>query len=170
MIRAAISGHRPEKLPDKQFVRQALSDVFLILGPEEITQGCAAGVDLISARVAWIHGLPYRAAKPWGNHKARMGGSSGFKISDAEAYDWMIENATEVINVTGIEDYPGPWAYFRRNHWMVDNTDFVIAVWDGSKSGTSETVEYAQAQGKKVYRIDPVTQRMGWYGSKTIPL
>lgn len=165
-MKVAISGHRPEKIPDKQFVRESLARAFAITEASEVTQGCAAGVDLISARVSWICGIPFRAAKPWGNHKARMGGSSGFRISDAEAYDWMIKNASEVVNVTGVEEYPGPWAYFKRNEWMVDNTDCLIAVWDGSKSGTEHTVKYAKSQGKRIFRIDPVTENMGWYGEQ----
>lgn len=166
----AITGHRPEKLPDKQLIREAISDAFSILEPSEIIQGCAAGVDLISARVAWIHGIPFTAAQPWGKHRARMGGSSGFKISDEQAYDWMIQNAKEIVNVTGLDDYPGPWAYFKRNEWMVDRAKFVLAVWDGSNSGTGHTVKYARSQGKSVWRIDPATGKMEWYDEKTASL
>ncbi len=43
----------------------------------------------------------------------------------------------------------------KRNRYMVDNSDIVIAVWDGrSGSGTGATVNYAKKQGKKVIIIE----------------
>lgn len=38
---------------------------------------------------------------------------------------------------------------------MVDKADMVIAVWNGSPSGTGKTVAYAKEQGKPVLMIDP---------------
>lgn len=40
---------------------------------------------------------------------------------------------------------------------MVDNADYVLAVWNGSHSGTGSTVNYAIRQGKPVIAINPVT-------------
>lgn len=40
---------------------------------------------------------------------------------------------------------------------MVENADFVLAVWDGSPSGTSMTVTYAHSLGKPVWILDPNT-------------
>ena len=37
--------------------------------------------------------------------------------------------------------------YQVRNEWMVDRTNLVIAVFNGQKSGTKNTVEYAKKQG-----------------------
>ena len=45
----------------------------------------------------------------------------------------------------------------KRNMYMGDRADRVIAVWDGSGSGTGNTVKYALSSGKPVYRIDPDT-------------
>lgn len=159
----AMTGHRPEKLPDTEWVLKTLIHEFESLSITKVIQGCASGTDLISAYAAHCLEIPYVAAKPWENHKGRMGGSSGFKNTDAKVYDLMIENASEIVNVTGEIDFPGNWAYFKRNEWMVDNAEFVVAVWDGSKSGTRHTVEYAQRQRKPVYRIDPMTKTVvGW--------
>lgn len=38
---------------------------------------------------------------------------------------------------------------------MVDLADMVIAVWDGSKGGTGNCVQYAQKKGKEFIRINP---------------
>lgn len=38
---------------------------------------------------------------------------------------------------------------------MVDNSNVVIAVWNGVKSGTGNTVRYAESRGKSIIIIDP---------------
>ena len=43
----------------------------------------------------------------------------------------------------------------KRNRYMVDNSDIVIAVWDGSSGGTELTVRYAEKTGKKILPILP---------------
>ena len=45
----------------------------------------------------------------------------------------------------------------KRNKYMVDNSQIVIAVWNGKPSGTANTVKYAREQGKTVIVIDPQT-------------
>jgi uncharacterized phage-like protein YoqJ len=48
-----------------------------------------------------------------------------------------------------------------QNEWMVDQSDLVIAVWDGSGSGTANCVKYALKSDKPVYRINPTDKSMG---------
>lgn len=43
----------------------------------------------------------------------------------------------------------------KRNEYMIDNSDFVIAVWDGRPSGTGNTVRYAESKDKNIIRINP---------------
>ena len=45
----------------------------------------------------------------------------------------------------------------KRNQYMVDCADVVLAVWNGEPSGTGQTVWYAKEKGKLVWRIDPAT-------------
>ena len=45
----------------------------------------------------------------------------------------------------------------KRNRYMVDSSDIIIAVWNGKPSGTGNTVRYAQEQEKTVIVIDPQT-------------
>ena len=46
----------------------------------------------------------------------------------------------------------------KRNRYMVDHADFIIAVCHGRPSGTGETVTYARGRnGKSIIVIDPVT-------------
>lgn len=43
----------------------------------------------------------------------------------------------------------------KRNRYMVDQADVLLAVWDGTPSGTGSTVQYAKTQGKTVWILDP---------------
>lgn len=51
-----------------------------------------------------------------------------------------------------------------RNIWMVDASNYVIAIWDGTKSGgTWNCIKYALSTGKLVFAIQAVGVR--WEGS-----
>ena len=52
------------------------------------------------------------------------------------------------------EEYK-PWLMQKRNEYMVDLADKVIAVWDSSKGGTANCVKYAEKVGKEIIRIEP---------------
>ena len=52
----------------------------------------------------------------------------------------------------------------KRNEYMVDNSDYVVAVWDGGRRRTGNTVEYAKTKGEGIVRIDPVTQKLSHFG------
>jgi len=43
----------------------------------------------------------------------------------------------------------------KRNAYMVDNSDIVIAVWNGSNSGTSHTVNYAKQKRRRIFILNP---------------
>ena len=43
----------------------------------------------------------------------------------------------------------------KRNEYMVEKSEIVIAVWDGSSSGTGYTVNVAKEKGKKIYVLNP---------------
>ena len=41
-----------------------------------------------------------------------------------------------------------------RNKYMIDNSDVLIAVWDGSPSGTKHAIDYAKEKNKEVIIIN----------------
>ncbi len=47
-----------------------------------------------------------------------------------------------------------------RNQYMVDSSYYIIAVWDGSASGTQNTIKYALSKEKFVICIDPVENKI----------
>lgn len=44
----------------------------------------------------------------------------------------------------------------KRNVYMVDNSDEVISVWNGSKGGTKNCIDYAKYKNRKITNIDPI--------------
>jgi len=49
-----------------------------------------------------------------------------------------------------------PRHYFIRNKQLVDNADYVVAIWDGVSKGTEWGINYAKRTGKRceVYTLD----------------
>ena len=45
----------------------------------------------------------------------------------------------------------------KRNQYMVDHAEIVLAVWNGNPSGTGQTVWYARETGKPVWIVRPDT-------------
>lgn len=152
----AITGHRPEKIPDFGFVDAQLRHAFNDFNASKVIEGQASGVDLHAAMVAYQMKIPYVAVRPWKNHKGRMGGSNGFRQSDEKVYDIAIANAFEVVDISDSATYPGPWIYQKRNEWMVDHADMVVSVWDGIEDGgTWNCIKYSRKMKKRVFNINP---------------
>lgn len=149
----SVTGHRPEDLPNVEWVYEALKEVITDNNVELLVQGMAAGVDLMSADACIELGVPFIAAKPWATHTPRK--------DDKDQYQRALENAVEVVNVNSATEYLGPWLYHNRNEYMVDRADTVIAVWTGKTSGgTYACVRYAKRQKKPIIQINPVTQEI----------
>lgn len=162
MVTVSITGHRPEAIDDMVWVRAAIKQAYADMRADKIIQGMAAGVDLWSAAEAWNSKIPFVAARPWSTHTAR--------IADRKAYEWVLANAIEVVNVSDALTFPGNFIYHTRNKYMVDNADAVLAVWDGSlKGGTYACFQYAVQQEKPIYRIDPKRKIVhGWIANNPL--
>lgn len=155
---ASITGHRPNRIPNKEYVEYQLTLAYKDLKIERVIQGMAAGVDLWSARMAYYSRIPYVAVRPWAGHTPSW--------EDKAMYNYAIEHADEIIIVNESEKFLGNWMYQRRNEWMVDHGDVVIAVWDGEpKGGTWNCIKYALDQDRKVWVIPPdpkENKNVGW--------
>jgi uncharacterized phage-like protein YoqJ len=156
-MKVGISGHRPEKIPSEDWVRSALRECYQVTRASVIYQGMASGVDLWSAREAWAMKIPYVCARPWSGHKPR--------IADRTEYSKTLLHASSVVDVSIFQDYPGAWIYFKRNQWIVDSVEALIAVWDGSSGGTAGCVEYANNNNVPVLQINPETREIKWLNS-----
>jgi uncharacterized phage-like protein YoqJ len=70
-------------------------------------------------------------------------------------YRTILAQADERVVLFG-QDYES-WKLLKRNHWMVEQSNLLIAVWNGKpgRSGTGACVRYAQSINREIDIIDP---------------
>ena len=143
----AVTGHRSEQCEDEEIVREKFRRVFESVQPDVVICGMANGTDLWAGDEARKAGIEGWAAKPWRGHAPRN--------DDKELYTQIIEAASRVVNVVEEEEYPGPWAYHKRNEWMVDHSTHVLAYLNPEKKngGTFACVKYANKVGRPVKNL-----------------
>ena len=85
-------------------------------------------------------------------NKIVSGGAIG---ADTLAFEWAIENNTEVLVFKPkYEDFPKKKRWMapkERNTTIVDNSDIVLAFWDMESNGTRDTINKSIKKGKKIY-------------------
>jgi uncharacterized phage-like protein YoqJ len=138
----AFTGHRPDKLggySSDAFVK--LKNLGLIIlqqtKPARVISGMALGWDMAVAYAAIKLKIPVTAAVPF------LGQESVWPKSSQDQYQAILNNCDLVVYVS-----PGGYTAEKmqiRNCWMVDASDHLIALWDGSAGGTQNCVRYAQA-------------------------
>jgi len=83
---------------------------------------------------------------------------------DVDRYELQKKHADIITFVDTVEGYEfkgvpvgeyHPAKMQLRNRYMCDNSSIVIAVWNGSKGGTANAVNYAKKQGKEIIIINP---------------
>lgn len=143
----AGTGHRPNKLGGYgqaatfRLYNTAVG-VLEDLQPTKVISGMALGWDQALALAALNNEVPYIAAVPF------MGQESVWPAQSQEQFRHLIKHAEELVVVcTGA--YAG-WKMQKRNQWMVDHCDKVIALWDGTAGGTANCVRYANTKGKEI--------------------
>lgn len=174
MLRIAFTGHRPEKLPGgydwnskkNQTLLNVIEKVVLYLTSKEqsfcIYTGGALGIDqMVASRFQNIESpknIYNHIAIPF--HKELY--CSKWKKPDQERYFKILRDADDVIQVDLIQHYNYKCleGYHKeklgqRNRYMVDNCHLLIAIWDGSPSGTKNCVDYALKCGKMIIMINP---------------
>lgn len=138
-MRIALTGHRSEDCRSEGDVRERIRGA-LSTAPEKVEAvicGMANGVDLWGGAEALDLGIPVIAAKPWAGH--------GPRVSDVALYERILREAVEIVDVDPSQDYPGPWAYHKRNEWMVDHATHVLGYYSGKgKGGTYSCLAYAK--------------------------
>lgn len=139
----AFTGHRPERMPYTYFnesIRHRLIDKLNELKPKGVIQGMARGFDILGAGVCYELGIRYVAAIPWKGH---INMSVDYQTAYNRAYKRVIISSEYTKDV-----------YLKRDYWMVDHADLVIAAYDGKPvGGTYKTIQYAESLGKVIYNI-----------------
>ena len=71
-------------------------------------------------------------------------------MTEKMRFNKIIKNA-DIVKEINNHYFTG--CYQVRNEWMVDRSNLVIAVFNGQKSGTKNTVDYAKRKGLKTINI-----------------
>lgn len=151
--RVCFTGHRPEKLNMTEGkVKSALLKEIMNSaenGFNVFISGMARGVDMWAAEIVLelkekFPDIKLIAAVPF----------EGFELK------WSKENKAQYNDILSKADFVkyicpkfSYSSYQTRNEWMVDHSAKVIAVWNGEKSGTKNTVDYANKCGVELVNI-----------------
>ena len=151
--RCCFTGHRPEKieLGEKEIkpllekaIDKAISEDFVTF----IT-GMAMGTDIWAAEIVLD-----RKKKNKNLHLICALPHSGFEnrrnFTEKIRFSKIIKKADLVKE---INDHYFTGCYQVRNEWMVDRSNLVIAVFNGQKSGTKNTVDYAIKKGININNV-----------------
>lgn len=154
-----VTGHRPNKLygydlNDQRWqkLKSQFKEILKEKRCDEAISGMALGVDTIFALAVLElkdegYDIKLHCAIPCKNQSCKWGKES------VNLYHFILSKA-DVVKLVSDEEYK-PYLMQRRNEYMVQRSDCVIAVWDGSKSGTGNCVRYAEKQGREIVRIEP---------------
>lgn len=148
-----FTGHRPEKLLIherqikimlKKEIQSAIAEDFTVF----IT-GMARGVDLWAARLV----LDFRRAYPQIKLICAVP-YEGFEKKWSQSWQALYHEVLEASD--GVKVFYSAFTYAafeKRNHWMVNHSARVIAVYTGQRGGTYNTIQYAKAQNVQVCMI-----------------
>ena len=151
--RVCFTGHRPEKLnkSEAEIVASLEREICAAIteGFQTFISGMARGVDIWAAEVVLRlrdNGAPIHliAASPY----------PGFERAWSPA--WQSRYASALAGADIVRFISPQYArgcFQRRNEWMVDHAGRVIAVFNGEKGGTKNTIAYAERQHVPVIYI-----------------
>lgn len=162
-IKACFTGHRPQNLPFrfnesdvrclkiKEQLEKIIRDLIVNYNVTYFISGMALGIDVYAAEIVLklkkeFPIIKLEAAIPCETQAVK------WKEADRDRYYSIIEKCDKE---TMLQAHYTADCMQKRNKYMVDNSKYVIAVWDGRPSGTGSTVRYAKEQGRLVYVIDP---------------
>lgn len=158
-MKICVTGHRPDKLygyklSDPKYVKlkERFKELLIQNNCTEAITGMALGADMVFALAVLelkkqSYDIKLHCAIPCRNHSCK------WTKSYQDLYNYIL-NKADIVKLVTDEDYK-PWLMQKRNEYMVDLADKVIAVWDGSKGGTYNCVKYAEKKGKEIIGILP---------------
>ncbi len=161
----AFTGHRPQSLPfgfdesDKRCtsLKSVMRDQIVALieneGVTHFITGMALGVDMYAAEIV----LDLKSKYPHITLESAI-------PCETQAIKWPVASRERYYNIaakcdkeTMLQREYTSDCMDKRNRYMVDHADYILAVWNGCPSGTGNTVRYAHKKGKSIIVINPVS-------------
>jgi uncharacterized phage-like protein YoqJ len=160
-----FTGHRPDKLfgydpfsegnTNMLYKLRAIIEKFITdKGVTTFITGMAIGIDMWAGRIVLSLRKKYPHVKLICAIPCKHQWSKWIPESIAE-WDDITNKADDVIYVS-TELYT-PWCMQKRNEWMVDRAKYVLSVWDGTKGGTRNCINYAKKVDRTIIRLHPKT-------------
>jgi len=171
---ACFTGHRPNKLGGYNWksnknirIMKAISKVTKELIEEDVGTfifGGALGVDQMAFSI-----VSYLKTKKYPNLKLILAipferqPIAWVKGDSVKRYYDQINFADLVVQVDTLDKYAfdkvpigdyHPVKMQLRNRYMVDNSDVVVGIWDGSSGGTCNCIKYAMKSDKQIRLIN----------------
>ena len=162
---SAFTGYRPAKMPwgadekdarcaEFRFRLRESLEYLIGRGYADFLSGGALGFDQMAAEIV----LSLREKYPWVRliMVIPFAGQAD-KWSEEQRRRWLsiIEASDKVVYVSHSYD---KGVFFRRNHYLVEHADLLLAAFDGRPGGTANTVAYARQHGVRVARLAPVKE------------
>lgn len=142
-MRLGVTGHRSFSAPTEA---QEQTCITMISLSECVYTGMALGFDTYIADLCYMYGVPFVACLPFTGQEAL------WSDADKSHYHTLLRAAKEIVIVEG-SGY-AKWKYLKRNEYIVNTTDMMLAYWDGKPSGgTYHCVSYAKTRGKEVINV-----------------
>ena len=169
MKTCAITGHRATRFKFKynenyagyKRLKKRLHDQFILLyeqGVRRFLVGGGLGVDMWSGEILLrLKELPEYSdielviVLPHPGHDDRWDERSKKRMA------FLLKHCTEHLTI-GTD--ASPESFYKRNRYLVDHADYLVAVYDNDRtvrSGTGQTVQYAEKLGKSIILIHPDT-------------
>ena len=147
---AAFSGHRSYDNSADDVLRSTVADLYAE-GVRIFRVGMAEGFDLaageaVVALMELYEDVVLEAYVPWPMFSAR------FDRIDKARYDAIIAKA-HIVRYSGFAFQTN--IFHLRNDMLVDGAGYLIAWWNGSRSGTGYTVGRARKQRAKIINLYP---------------
>lgn len=151
------TGHRPQKLSGhtelaRSLLRRIAGDWLRYLAPRGVISGLAQGWDSALIEACWDLNLPYVACAPFKGQEKKWPGDAQFR------YKQYIERAAKFITCS-----PGDYSALKmdiRNQHMIKlalkdgpKHALLLALWDGSRGGTNNCINYAQLKKIEVVNV-----------------
>lgn len=164
-LTCAFTGHRPssyqfgydEEHPDCAAIKILMTTQLGALignGVRTFLSGMAAGADLWGAELV----LRFKKEYPDIRLIAVIPCESQADKWSAELRERYFNILAECDETVYISRHYTKDCMFRRNRWLIDHANFVLAVYNGSsKGGTAYTVNYARQKNRAVITINPDT-------------
>lgn len=160
---ACFTGHRPQTITylwDESSpqslelisrIKKAIVYLIKEKGVTHFISGMAIGVDMIAAEIV----LDLKKKYPTITLECAI-------PCETQANKWTEKYRDRYFSIIEMSDketllqthYTADCMH-KRNRYMVDHSEYVVAVWDGSPSGTGKTVMYAKENNKEILQIKP---------------